>query len=219
MLTLSRSMGAPAARAMRVAALFAVLCGGAAGLAGCVSDGQGPAASQPAPGGATVAFESIDGPPRPVFDRMVDILDSEAQLRHVAVVSRQSPAAYRVRGYLAAQTVRGQTSIDWVWDVYDRDQRRALRLSGTEPVSKTSGDAWAAADDVTLRRIAQAGLSGLSTVTGGSAAPVEAAPAAAPPPPAPARGPAIAANAESAPPQGHALGFASADDGAPSPGR
>ncbi|MGB3505054.1 MAG: hypothetical protein WBA37_06705, partial [Xanthobacteraceae bacterium] len=116
-------------------------------LAGCVSDGQGPVASQSTPSGATVAFESIDGPPPQVFDRMVNILDSEAQLRNVAVVSRKTSAAYRVRSYLAAQTIRGQTSIDWVWDVYDRDQRRALRLAGTEPVAKAGGDAWAAADD------------------------------------------------------------------------
>ncbi|MCO5130443.1 MAG: hypothetical protein M9932_07740 [Xanthobacteraceae bacterium] len=191
-----------------------VALGGA--VAGCVSDGQGPVASQSTPNGATVsgatvAFESIDGPPRPVFDRMVDILDSEAQLRNVAVVSRQSQAAYRVRGYLAAQTVRGRTSIDWVWDVYDRDQRRALRLAGTEPVNRTGGDAWAAADDVTLRRIAQAGLSGLSAVIGGSAAPVDAAPAAAPP----ARGPAIAANTDLAATPRAALGFASVDDDPP----
>ncbi|MBN8974370.1 MAG: hypothetical protein J0H51_20465 [Rhizobiales bacterium] len=33
-------------------------------LAGCVSDGQGPVASQSTPSGATVAFESIDGPRR-----------------------------------------------------------------------------------------------------------------------------------------------------------
>jgi hypothetical protein len=187
-------------------------------LAGCVSDGQGPVASQSTPSGATVAFESIDGPPPQVFDRMVNILDSEAQLRNVAVVSRKTSAAYRVRSYLAALTIRGQTSIDWVWDVYDRDQRRALRLAGTEPVAKTGGDAWAAADDVTLRRIAQAGLSGLSTVTGGSAVPVETAPAAAPPP-SQASGPAIAANDATATPAGSALSFASMDDSTSVPRR
>ena len=36
----------------------------------------------------------------------------------------RSSAAYRVRGYLSAQVVRGQTVIAWVWDVYDRDQQR-----------------------------------------------------------------------------------------------
>jgi hypothetical protein len=183
-------------------------------LAGCVSDGQGPVASQSTPSGATVAFESIDGPPPQVFDRMVNILDSEAQLRNVAVVSRKTSAAYRVRSYLAAQTIRAQTSIDWVWDVYDRDQRRALRLAGTEPVAKAGGDAWAAADDVTLRRIAQAGLSGLSAVTGGSAVPVETSPAA--PPPQQSNGPAIATNDV---PASSALSFASMDDGASVPRR
>jgi hypothetical protein len=186
------------------------------GLAGCVSDGQGPVASQSTPSGATVAFESIDGPPPHVFDRMVNILDSESQLRNVAVVSRKNQAAYRVRSYLAAQTIRGQSSIDWVWDVYDRDQRRAVRLAGTEPVAKTGGDVWTAADDVTLRRIAQAGLSGLSAVTGGSAAPVETAPSAAPAP-SRASDPAIAANDAPAASSRSALSFASMDDGAAAP--
>ncbi|MBN8972608.1 MAG: hypothetical protein J0H51_11385, partial [Rhizobiales bacterium] len=108
------------------------------------------------------------------------------------------------------------SSIDWVWDVYDRDQRRAVRLAGTEPVAKTGGDVWTAADDVTLRRIAQAGLSGLSAVTGGSAAPVETAPSAAPTP-SRASGPAIAANDAPAASSRSALSFASMDDGAAAP--
>ncbi len=186
-------------------------------VAGCVSDGQGPVASQSMPSGATVAFESIDGPPPQVFDRMVNILDSESQLRNVAIVSRQTQAAYRVRSYLAAQTIRGQTSIDWVWDVYDRDQRRALRLAGTEPVAKAGGDAWAAADDVTLRRIAQAGLSGLSAVTGGRAVPAEPTPTAAPP--SRSDGPAIATNDVPNTPARGALSFASMDDAASAPQR
>ncbi len=174
-------------------------------LAGCVSDGQGPVASTGSATGPTVAFESIDGPPPQVFDRMVDILDSEARLRNVAVVSRRSPAAYRVRSYLAAQTLRGKTSIDWVWDVYDRDQRRTLRLRGAEPVGAAGGNAWAAADDTTLRRIAQAGLSGISAITGGVPAEPPPPPAAAPPQ---ADGPAVA---DSGHPAG-ALSFASMDE-------
>ena len=139
-------------------------------------------------GGATVAFESIDGPPPPVFDRMVNVLDSESKLRNLQVVSREGSAAYRVRSYLAAQVSRGRTTIAWVWDVYDRDQQRALRLSGEEPAGKAGRDAWAAADDLVLRKIAQAGLSGLSGVINGTG-PADA------PPPAPAptrRGPAVA---------------------------
>jgi hypothetical protein len=78
--------------------------------------------------------------------------------------------------------------IAWVWDVYDRDQQRALRLSGEEPAGKAGRDAWTAADDLVLRKIAQAGFSGLSAMISGTV-PADA------PSPAPApdkRGPAVA---------------------------
>jgi hypothetical protein len=95
-----------------------------------------------------------------------------------------------VRFYLAAQVVRGKTMIAWVWDVYDRDQQRALRLSGEEAASKAPGrDAWAAADDMILRKIAQAGLSGLSNLINGMPADQAPAPATEP---ATRRGPAVA---------------------------
>jgi hypothetical protein len=120
--------------------------------------------------GATVAFESIDGPPPQVFDRMVGVLDSESKLRSLSIVSREGAAAFRVRSYLSAQVVRGRTMIAWVWDVYDSNQQRALRLSGEEPAGKAGRDAWAAADDLVLRKIAQAGLSGLSSMINGGPA-------------------------------------------------
>jgi len=119
-------------------------------------------------GGPTVAFESIDGPPPQVFDRMVSVLDSESKLRNLSIVSREGGAAYRVRSYLSAQVVRGRTVIAWVWDVYDNNQQRALRLSGEEPGGKSGRDAWAAADDLVLRKIAQAGFSGLSGMINGT---------------------------------------------------
>lgn len=119
--------------------------------------------------GPTVAFESVDGPPPQVFERMVNLLDSEARLRSLAVVSRKDSAAFRVRSYLSAQVRGSSTSIAWVWDVYDRDQNRAFRLSGEEATGRGSRDAWASADDLTLRRIAQAGLTGLSAAINGAA--------------------------------------------------
>jgi hypothetical protein len=173
-------------------------------LAGCVSDGNsGPSnAFAQAGGPATVAFESIDGPPPQVFDRMVNLLDSESKLRNVAVVSRQAPAAYRVRSYLAAHIRGGRTTIAWVWDVYDRDQQRALRLSGEESAGKAGRDAWAQADDLVLRRIAQAGLTGLGNALNGTMPDST--------PSAPARsGPAIAA-AEDVAPAAPSMSFASA---------
>ncbi|HYW62895.1 MAG TPA: hypothetical protein VE865_06820, partial [Bradyrhizobium sp.] len=167
--------------------LLILLCGLGGGLGGCAGGGAAGNAFASAGGGATVAFESVDGPPPQVFDRMVNLLDSESKLRNLAIVSRESAASYRIRSYLAAQVSRGRTNIAWVWDVYDRDQQRALRLSGEEPAGKAGRDPWAAADDLVLRRIAQAGLTGLAGMINGTAPDVPAAP-----PPPRGQGPAIA---------------------------
>ena len=177
-----------ASRAAVAATWLALACG----LGGCAGGGAGGGPMAMAGSGPTVAFESIDGPPPQVFERMVGVLDSESKLRNLQVVSREGAASYRVRSYLAAQVSRGRTTIAWVWDVYDRDQQRALRLSGEEPAGKAGRDAWAGADDLILRKIAQAGLSGLSGMINGTA------PAEAPPPtPAPVRrGPAVASAPE-----------------------
>jgi hypothetical protein len=174
----------PAPRAVMTAAVLATACA----LGGCAAGGAAGNSFAMMSGGPTVAFESIDGPPPQVFERMVSVLDTESKLRSLSIVSRESGAAYRVRGYLAAQVSRGRTTIAWVWDVYDQNQQRALRLSGEEPAGKAGRDPWAAADDLVLRKIAQSGLSGLSGMINGTA------PADAPQPaPAPAKhGPAVA---------------------------
>ena len=175
-------------RAISRVAIAAVLLAACA-LGGCASSG-GPASgafAMASGGAATVTFESIDGPPPQVFDRMVSVIDTESKLRNLSIVSRESAATYRVRSYLSAQVVRGRTMIAWVWDVYDGSQQRALRLSGEEAAGKPGRDAWAAADDMVLRKIAQAGLSGLSSMINGTPADT--------PPPALApgkRGPAVA---------------------------
>ena len=180
-----------ASRTIARAAVAATWLVAACALGGCANGGAASDsfAMAPSGNGATVAFESIDGPPPQVFDRMVGVLDSESKLRNLSIVSREGGASYRVRSYLSAQIVRGRTVISWVWDVYDGNQQRALRLSGEEPAGKAGRDAWAAADDLLLRKIAQAGLSGLSSMINGG--PADNTPPSAP---APSRrgGPAVA---------------------------
>jgi len=127
-------------------------------LAACSPDDRnGILAGQPR--GATVVFESIDGPPAGQFRELVQALNNEAQTRRLAVMSRESPSAYRVRGYLAVKVAKRETTVSWVWDVFDRDDRRALRIAGEETAnSRTPGrqrDAWSVADDEMLQRIAR----------------------------------------------------------------
>ncbi len=147
--------------ACAIAALLAALA------SGCTVSNTSNAAltTATASTGPTIAFESIDGPPVAVFNRLVDTLSAEAQARNLAIASREGAANYRVRGYLAAQVIRGRTHISWVWDVYDDDRLRALRITGEEAGGR-GGDPWSTADDGMLRRIARASMDRLAAYLG-----------------------------------------------------
>jgi hypothetical protein len=122
-------------------------------LGGCNPDNQAVSIAQPR--GASVAFDSLDGLPPGQFQKLVQDLNDEAQARRLAVISREQPSAYRVRGYLAVKVAKHQTTIAWVWDVFDQDEHRTLRISGEETAKVRHRDAWAAADDAMLQRIAR----------------------------------------------------------------
>ncbi len=189
---------------LTVATRVAVLGAGLA-LAGCQTDGTG-VASSGSGASRTLAFESIDGPPKDTFDRLVTRLSSEAELKQVAVVSRGQTAGYRIRGYLAVHTERGKTQVAYAWDVFDADKQRVARITGEETTKAVKGNAWAACDEEMLARIAGNTMASLSeslsmgsprtapaapaqTAAPVAAAPAEPAPAAAEPPaaaPAPA---------------------------------
>jgi hypothetical protein len=158
---------------------IAALAGSAGGCSSLPSDGRATLASG-APSGSTLAFESIDGPPPEVFRKLVANLNDEAGARQIAVVSRSGTATYRVRGYVSAQVERDKTTFAWVWDVYDTDKRRTLRIAGEEPAvaSGRRRDAWAAADEQVLRRMARDGMERIAGFLNAS----EPAPAAQPEP-------------------------------------
>src|SRR3981189_3504718 len=85
-----------------VAAALLMACA----LGGCASGGPGGGAFAMAGGGSTVAFESIDGPPPQVFDRMVGALDSESKLRNQSMVSCDGWAFSSGRSRLLTHALR-----------------------------------------------------------------------------------------------------------------
>jgi hypothetical protein len=147
-------------------------------LAGCNTTNQ-QVSSVGGARGASVAFDSIDGPPPEVFQKLVRDLNVEAQTRQLAVLSREDSAAYRVRGYLGAQTVGGRATVTWLWDVYDADHQRVLRLNGEQKLAgKHRGDAWTAIDDKAVQQIARDSMEQLAAfLTSNGATPSYAQPA------------------------------------------
>src|SRR5262249_58603032 len=102
-----------------------------------------------------MGFESIDGPPQPVFQKLVENLATEAVARQVAVISREATPQYRVRGYMAAHIANRRIHIGWVWDVYDTNKRRVLRIANEELGGRSGGGPRGAAGDAMLRKIAR----------------------------------------------------------------
>ena len=122
--------------------------------AACTTDGLTTGSVSPR---TSVAVERIDGAPEHVFRKLVQDLSEEAEARRITVVSRDGAARYRIRGYVAAHTHNGRTTITWVWDIYDADQSRALRVSGEEDAEGAAKNTWET-DDELLHRLSHVGM-------------------------------------------------------------
>ncbi len=167
--------GTPKTRCARpafglAAAVLLGLC-----AAACTAGGPQPTAVS-AVRGPTVAFESIDGPPESIFSRLVANLSAEAEARQLSVVSREAPAQYRIRAYAATIVHPKRSVVSWVWDIYDADQKRVLRITGEEPVSGAGRTTWAAADDQVVRRMTRNGMDRLAAFLGAPNREPDAAP-------------------------------------------
>ncbi len=125
--------------------------------AGCNINGE-PIGPLAAGRSASIAIESIDGPPPAITRKLAATIGEEAEARQLVVVPREESAQYFVRGYLSTHVERDKTSISWVWDIYRADKHRALRITGEEPSGSNARDVWAAVDDRVLRRIARSGM-------------------------------------------------------------
>ena len=134
------------ARIIVAAAFAATLLTGCNTTSGLFASNKGP---------ASIAFDSIDGPPPDVFQRLVRDLNSEAKSRQLTVLSRDDEPTYRARGYMGANIKAKESSITWLWDVYDGERQRVLRISGEEKVAGKHRNPWEALDEAGVQRIAR----------------------------------------------------------------
>jgi hypothetical protein len=130
----------------------------ACALASCQTAGGSPA-------GKPIAFESIEGAPVEVRTALAGELASAATARQIELVGTGNPARYRVRGYLKAEpTADGGTALTFVWDVFDADQRRARRVTGSSPIrSASKKNPWDGLDKEALARLAAKSMDEIAT--------------------------------------------------------
>jgi hypothetical protein len=125
-----------------------------AGLAACQASGSSMGGS---PAGVPIALESIDGPPTQIRTALIGELNNAASDRKVELVGSTAEARYRVRGYLSAEKTEGGTKVAYVWDVFDSQNKRAKRLTGTSPVL-VSYTSLSSLDKETLARLANSSM-------------------------------------------------------------
>lgn len=124
----------------------------------CTTTGGGLPAGQH----STIAFDRIDGLPPAVFDRYVRKLNDEAEAKRVPVVTREGFAPYRIKGYVSLWTRKREATMSWVWEVFDAEGQRVMRISGDEKVGTASRDAWQTVNDEVLARAARSGMEQLA---------------------------------------------------------
>jgi hypothetical protein len=126
----------------------------ACALASC--QGGGLPFSSGSPAGKPIAFESIEGAPSAVRIALAGELADAASARQVELVGNGAQARYRLRGYLTAEpTADGGTVLAFVWDVFDSQQRRAQRVTGSSPIKAASKkNPWDGLDKEALARLA-----------------------------------------------------------------
>lgn len=125
-------------------------------LAGCQETTQTAARPRVDAPGVPVSVQSISGAPENVTASFAGLLGEAAAERKMEIVPGNKPARFRVKGYLTAQpTEDGQTSLAFVWDVYDSTKQRAQRVQG-ESIGKRSGssDPWAGIDQTIVAKAA-----------------------------------------------------------------
>ena len=103
--------------------------------------------------GATMAVVSIEGAPSELAARFDHSLDEAAAARQIALAPPAS-ARYLARGYLSAALSRDGAIVDFVWDVFTPDKRRAQRLSDSIVVRGSGDNPWAMVSEAALDSVA-----------------------------------------------------------------
>lgn len=147
-------------------ARLALICAAALALAGCIETLPEIKASAPAqrdqivrradvsPGGAPVAFASIEGGSREAIARFAAALRPEIESREIAL-SEEKGARYVLRGYLDAHPAKDGVAVSFVWDVFDARHVRVRRITDELVVKAGSAqDVWTSLDETALTSVA-----------------------------------------------------------------
>jgi hypothetical protein len=100
-------------------------------------------------------FDPIVGATVDVATPLTERLAQRARARGIALAgSADQSTTHVLKGYFSTMTEGGQTTVIYVWDVYDPSGNRLHRINGQQKAPAGSGEGWAAVPPVTMQAIA-----------------------------------------------------------------
>ena len=122
--------------------------------------------AQPAPGASASLPPAIASQTRLRFDPIVgasveaatpltERLATSARARGMRLAGSADPSATHVlKGYFSTLSEGGETTVIYVWDVYDLAGNRLHRINGQQKAPSSGGDGWAGVPPATMQAIA-----------------------------------------------------------------
>lgn len=113
-------------------------------------------------------FDPIVGATADVAAPLTERLAERARASGIALAGSADPSTTHVlKGYFSTLTEGGQTTVIYVWDVYDTSGNRLHRINGQQKAAGR-GEGWAAVPPATLQAIADSTIDRLTAWIAGS---------------------------------------------------
>jgi hypothetical protein len=115
-------------------------------------------------------FDPIVGATVDMATPLTERLAQRARARGIRLAGSADPSTTHVlKGYFSTLTEGGQTTVIYVWDVYDPAGNRLHRINGQQKAPAGGGEGWAAVPPATMQTIADSTIDQLgSWLAGGT---------------------------------------------------
>lgn len=121
------------------------------------------------PMNARIQFAPIVGTTVEAATPLTERLASRARERGIRLAGSTDPSTTHVlKGYFSALTEGNETTVVYVWDVYDPAGTRLHRINGQQKVPISGGDGWSSVPPAAMQTIADTTVDQLATWLGGS---------------------------------------------------
>lgn len=123
-----------------------------------------PAQSAAVAANARIQFAPIVGTSVEAATTLSQRLSTRARERGIVLARSNDPAATHVlKGYFTPLAEGKETTVIYVWDVYDPAGNRVHRITGQQKAPSGGGDGWSSVSSSTMQTIADATIDQLIT--------------------------------------------------------